>query len=106
AGLVFLLWGSGRLQVTFSRPDGRVRVVHSGLLGTKSQEFAMADIREMQVAGLAGDCQLYLVLNSGKRIALSSSTDTEGLGGPRRVRARRLKDAERLRAFCQLSPGA
>lgn len=105
-GLVFVLWGSYRIRVTFSRPDGRVRVTRSGLLGTHERAFAMNDIKSLDVAGLGGDCQLYLLLHSGDRIDLSSSTDTEGLIGPRRVRESRMKDADRLRSFCDLAPPA
>lgn len=102
-GLVFVLWGSYRIHATFSRPDGRVRVTRSGLLGTHERSFAMHDIRSLDVAGMGGDCQLFLTLHSGDRIDLSSSTDTEGLLGPRRVRESRLKDADRLRSFCDLA---
>ncbi len=103
-GLVFVLWGSYRIHATFSREDGRVRVTRSGLLGTHERAFAMAEIKALGVAGLGGDCQLFVTLHSGARIDLSSSTDTEGLIGPRRVRESRLKDADRLRTFCDLAP--
>jgi hypothetical protein len=101
-GLVFVFWGSHRLRVTFSRTDGRVRVTRSGLLGTHQRDFPMDAIDRLEVAGLRGDCQLYLVLRSGDRIDLSTSTDTEGLVGPRRVRESRLKDADRLRTYCDV----
>ena len=104
SSLVFVFWGSYRTQATFSRELRRVRVTRTGLLGTHERHFAMGDIHSLDVAGLAGDCQLYLRLHSGVRVDLSSSTDTEGLVGPRRVRARRLEDADRLRAFCGLAP--
>lgn len=100
--LVFVFWGSYRIQATFSRPDGRVRVMRTGLLGSHHRDFTMSDIRSLDVAGLGGDCQLFLTLHSGDRIDLSSSIDTEGLVGPRKVRESRLKDADRLRAFCDL----
>ena len=103
-GVVFVLWGSYRIQATFSRPDRRVRVTRTGLLGTFQRDFAMGEIRALEVAGLGGDCQLFVVLHSGDRIDLSSSTDTEGMMGPRRVRASRLQDADRLRTFCGLGP--
>ena len=103
-GLVFVFWGSQRIRATFSRPDRQVHITLSGLLGTREQRYAMTDIRELDVAGLGGDCQLYFVLNTGRRIDLSTSTDTEGLFGPRRVRESRLKDAARLRDFCLVPP--
>lgn len=105
-GLVFVLWGSYRIHATFSRVDGRVRIVRTGLLGTHRRDFAFQDVRALEVAGLGGDCQLYLTLHTGDRVDLSTSTDTEGLIGPSRVRASRLRDAERLRAFIDLAPPA
>lgn len=98
-GLVFVLWGSVRIRATFTREDQRVRIIHSGLFGWRNREFGMADIKELEVAGLGGDCQLYMILHTGQRLDLSTSTDTEGIMGPRRVRESRLKDAERLRDF-------
>lgn len=98
-GLVFVMWGSVRIRATFTREDRKVRITQSALFGWRNREFAMDDIKELEVAGLGGDCQLYIVLHTGKRHDLSTSTDTEGLMGPRKVRESRLKDAERLRGF-------
>lgn len=100
-GLVFVLWGSVRIRATFSRDEQKVRITHSGLFGWRNREIAMSAIKELEVAGLGGDCQLYILLHSGKRLDLSTSTDTEGLLGPRKVRESRLRDAERLRSFIQ-----
>ncbi|MDB5102093.1 MAG: hypothetical protein JWM80_6514, partial [Cyanobacteria bacterium RYN_339] len=58
------------------------------------------------VAGIAGDCQLYMQLESGRKVTLSASTDMQSMMGPRRIRAIRLEEAQRIRDFCAAEPVA
>jgi hypothetical protein len=99
-GITFLFWSSLGVRATFDRLSRQVTVLRRGLLGTNVDVVAFGDIKDFKVAGISGDCQLYLELNSGRKVTLSSSTDLQNMIGPRRIRAIRLDEAERLRAFC------
>lgn len=104
-GLTLLLWASLGVNVTVDQPSARVFVARKGLLGSYTDVVPFGDIKGFEVAGIAGDCQLYIQLASGRRVTLSSSTDMQNMVGPRRIRAIRLEEAQRLRAFCEPGSG-
>ena len=99
-GLTLLFWGSLGVRATFDRMASQVVVRRRSLLGTNVDVIPFTDIKEFHVAGIAGDCQLYMELASGRKVNLSSSTDHQNMVGPRRIRAIRLEEAARIRDFC------
>lgn len=98
-GLTMVLWGMQRTRTLFDKEAGTMAVQRRGMFLRQGEAVALSDISHFDVAGILKDCQLYAVLFSGRRIRLSSSSDAEGVVGPHRVRAERLKTAKALREF-------
>lgn len=103
-GVVLLFWGSGSLRATFDREGSQVRIIRRGLLGTNLDAIPFHEIEDFHVAGISGDCQLFMKLSSGRKVLLTSSTDMQNMVGPRKIRAIRLEEADRLRDFCRRGP--
>jgi hypothetical protein len=101
-GLILGLWGSLGVRATFDRERGRVTVHQRGMLGTQVVDVPFTEIEGFHVAGISGDCLLYMQLANGHKVALSASTDMQSMIGPRKIRAIRLEEAQRIREFCSL----
>jgi hypothetical protein len=99
-GGLFGLWGSQSLRATFSRGAGQVTVRRESWLGVREAVYPLGAIASFDVGGIRQDCNLFMVLRSGQRVALSASSDLDATGGPRRVRAQRQGVASRVAAFC------
>lgn len=98
-GLAMLGFGAQSLRSTFSPGDGTVTVRRLSWRGLKAATYPFAAIADLHVGGIRQDCNLFLKLESGQLVALSTSADMEAMVGPRRIRAIREGTAERVRAF-------
>lgn len=99
-GLILLFWGSLAVRATFDRALQHVTVHQRGFLGTNVIQVPFAEIRDFHVAGIRGDCLLYMELADGRKVSLSASTDMQSMIGPTKIRAIRLEEAQRIRDFC------
>jgi hypothetical protein len=103
-GLTLLFWGSLAVRAMFDREHRRVTVHQRGFLGTNVVEVPFTAVQGIHVAGITGDCLLYMELEGGRKVSLSASTDMQSMIGPSRIRAIRLAEAQRIREFCAAEP--
>lgn len=100
-GLVLLLWSSLGVRVLADQGANRLTVWRRGMLGTHQSIIPFDQIQDFRVAGITGDCQLFVELKTGRKVTLSASSDMQNMIGPTRIRPIRQEEADRLREFCR-----
>lgn len=102
-GLGMFLWGAQMSRSTFCENLQHVTIRRFSWRGVRSIVYPFGEIADLHVGGIRQDCNLFLRLNSGQLVPLSSSADMEAMVGPRKIRAIREGTAEQIKSYCRLT---